>query len=130
MSPLPNSKSDQLRFAISKLVGDNAHAQDTSPVWEPAFDVFGSSSEILVVIDLPEVDADEIVIDANSTSLNVRASRVFDHDCEDADGHARVGRLYGVFACSAPLPDNANAAALTSNYERGVLRVRVPRNVS
>jgi HSP20 family molecular chaperone IbpA len=127
MSRVPNSRSDTLRAAISKLVGEKHSAEEAAPVWEPAYDVLGNAAEMVVIIDLPGVDEDEIVIEAKGDALKIRASREFDHDSEDAEDYARIGRLYGVFVCSVPLHDNANPHGMTAKYKRGVLKVRVPR---
>ncbi len=90
------------------------------------YDVKSVRGELTVAVDLPGVDEDEIGIDVVGDVLHVVVERGFDLDNEDPEDYTKIGRPYGVFTCTVPLPESAEAEAMTAKYKRGVLKVRIP----
>lgn len=123
-------KPDSLKSAIGRLVGTTI-PNDESPRLVPAcFDAKATSKEIVVFVDLPGVDEDDISIAAESRALKVSVLREFDHDNEDAEEYTHIGRQYGLFSCSVALPPNADTDRMTAKYKRGVLKIRIPLEIA
>lgn len=127
MRPAPHPVNpDPLVSALGRLVGACQPISEDTQIWEALFDVKETPKEITVIVDLPGVDEDEISIETKSGALQVCVARDFDHDTEDAEEYSKLGRPYGVFACSVALPINAKPDGMTAKYKRGVLKVRIP----
>ena len=95
--------------------------------WQAPHDVRETTKEVLIWIDMPGVDEDEISILRNGPDVEISVVRDFDHDQEDAEEFSVINRPFGEFRCLVTMPDNAQIDGMTAKYRRGVLKVRVPR---
>jgi HSP20 family protein len=93
----------------------------------PPVDVKFTHREVIVYIDLPGMDEDDIDIASNEESLIVTGVREFDLDSEDPEDFVRIERPYGAFQCVVPLPCPIDFDLATARYKRGVLKVRLPK---
>jgi HSP20 family protein len=121
-----DGKNDTLMAAIERLVTPADGSLPESTLISAAFDVKQTAKELLIIVDLPGVDEDEIAIKTSDRRIEIRAPRDFDHDSEDAEEYTALHRPYGTFACSVTLPNNADPEEMTAKYKRGVLKVRIP----
>ena len=127
MISVKHSHNDPLRAALGKLVTPPP-VMEVSAAWHALFDVKQTAAELVVLVDLPGVDEDEISIDIVGGSLEINVAREFDHDTEDAEEYTRIERPYGQFVCNVDVPPTADPDGMTARYRRGVLKVRIPLN--
>lgn len=119
-------KPDSLKSALGRLVGPSKPDDDSPRLVPACWDAKSTCKEMVVFVDLPGVDEDDISIAVESRALKVSVLREFDHDNEDAEEYTHIGRPYGLLSCSVALPPNADTDRMTAKYKRGVLKVRIP----
>ena len=94
--------------------------------WAPAVDIYEDDKEIVVKADLPEVDEKDIDVRVEDGYLTIKGERKFENE-EKKDNYHRVERRYGAFQRSFALPDTVNAEKIAAKYDKGVLRVSLPK---
>ena len=73
------------------------------PVWEPPVDVLETESELLVLVALPGVDAEQVEVAVDGANLVVSGSRVLPPQLQTAVIH-RLELPQGYFERRIPLP--------------------------
>jgi HSP20 family protein len=118
--------SELLARTVGSRIGTANGVRPNSPHLSPC-DVKETSSEYLIVIDLPGVDEDEIHLAFQDGVFTCQVDREFDHDAEDAEEYIRLDRPYGHFETKVMLGGDGVFDLATAKYKRGVLKVRIPR---
>jgi HSP20 family protein len=108
-------------------VGRRLPKVEARGTWKPSFDLRITPSEVAVFVDLPGVDEDDIRIRVQDAVLLIAGERKFDHDKEDAEEFAALGRPYGAYSLEVGLPGGVVADELKARYKRGVLKVQIAR---
>jgi HSP20 family protein len=121
------SISQVITCAVSEQIRMESMQIDSEPSFRPPFDIKSTAQEMVVYIDLPGVDEDELKFNWNPEMLTIGGHRDFDHDSEDAEEFVQIQRTYGHFACRIPLDRTVDIDHASAKYRRGVLKVRIPR---
>jgi HSP20 family protein len=90
----------------------------------PAADVSRDGDDVVVSLDLPGVDLDDVVVEVDRGRLVVRGERA-DEPAPDDGGVVLRERRRGAFRREFALPDGVAAESVTAGYDRGVLTVRL-----
>lgn len=98
----------------------------TTGAWMPALDVFETKDHFVVEVELPGIDPGAVDISVEDSTLTVRGERSFANEV-DEEGVRRVERRYGAFARSLSLPPTAKADGIEASFDKGVLRIEVPK---
>jgi HSP20 family protein len=94
--------------------------------WMPAMDLVESDDHFVLRADLPGMGEDDIKIEFEDRTLTVSGERKAEHESK-GEGYYRVERAFGSFSRSLTLPEGVDAEAVTANFDRGVLEVRIPK---
>jgi HSP20 family protein len=94
--------------------------------WMPAMDLVETDEHFVLRADLPGLGEDDVKIEVEDSTLTVSGERKAEHE-ERGEGFHRLERAFGTFSRSLTLPKGVDADAVTANFERGVLEVRVPK---
>ena len=94
--------------------------------WVPSMDLVETDEHFVLRADLPGMSEDDINIEYEDGTLTVSGERKAEHE-QGKEGYYRVERAFGSFSRSLTLPKGINAEAVTANFDRGVLEVRVPK---
>jgi HSP20 family protein len=94
--------------------------------WMPAMDLVETDDHFVLRADLPGLTEDDVKIEVEDGTLVVSGERKAEHE-ERGEGFHRLERAFGTFSRSLTLPKGVDADAVTANFERGVLEVRVPK---
>lgn len=121
------SISQVIRSAVAEPIRIESEDANSEPSFRPPVDIKSTAHEMVVFIDLPGVDEDELKFNWNPDMLTIGGSREFDHDAEDAEEFVQIQRTYGHFACRIPLDSSVDIDRASAKYRRGVLKVRIPR---
>jgi len=94
--------------------------------WRPDADLWETAQAIEVVVDLAGVDEDEVDVQLFEDALVIEGRR--DLPAYDADTvyHA-AGVKQGPFRLELPLVAPIQAEAVQARYERGLLRISLPK---
>lgn len=96
------------------------------PYWRPDADMCETRDGIDVVVDLAGVREDDVEIQFFDDALVIEGHRHLPGCQEDAVYHA-AGVRQGPFRLELPLPDAVDTSAVDARYERGLLRITVPK---
>lgn len=92
--------------------------------YEPPTDVYTTSTQVVISVELPGVDSDAVEIEAGDGALTVRGRRTAGGS---GLGFHRLERSFGEFSCQIALPRDADAARRKVTLAAGVLTVEIPR---
>ena len=94
--------------------------------WSPAVDIEETDKEIILTADLPDVDEKDLDVKVEDDVLTFKAERKFEKESNKENFH-RLERAYGSFQRSFGLPEGVDVAKIAAKYDKGVLRVTLPK---
>ena len=94
--------------------------------WVPPMDLVEAGDHFVLRADLPGMSEDDIQIEFEDSTLTISGERKSEHE-ERQEGFHRVERSFGAFSRSLTLPKGIDGDAVTANFDRGVLEVRIPK---
>ena len=92
-------------------------------VWTPRVDIVERESEVILKVDLPEVNQDEIDIRVEENALIIRGERKF----RKGENYLQIERPYGTFRRTFTIPRVIDQANIKASYKDGVLQVVLPK---
>ena len=92
----------------------------------PAVDIYEDDKEIVVSADLPAMEEKDVDVRVENNHLTIKGERKFENE-EKKDNYHRVERRYGSFQRTFALPENVNAEKIKAKYDKGVLKVHLPK---
>ncbi len=122
----PRSEMDRLldtfffgRPKISGTVGEEE--------WQPPIDVAETETELVVTVEIPGVDPDEIDVSLSGDTLFIRGEKMPDAEEKEEDYHL-LERNYGTFARSIRLLGDVQSDKISASYRNGVLTIVLPKS--
>lgn len=95
--------------------------------WVPVCDAFMTSGALVLCLELPGLDQDQIELKLEGDDLIVAGEREMDRGRAGERFH-RVERSYGKFSRRFRLPSTVNRSAVDATYRDGLLRVVLPKS--
>ncbi len=136
MGPLiqwePLAGMRRLRSEMNRLLEDffGETAEERAPtemVRIPTVDVLDRENDILVRVDMPGIDKDNIKVEAMPEALLIRAE--MKKEAEETQGnYIRQERRFGAFQRIIPMPVEVKPAGVTARYHDGILEVTLPKS--
>ncbi|MGH7462055.1 MAG: Hsp20/alpha crystallin family protein [Longimicrobiales bacterium] len=106
-------QSDRLRLLVQ-------------PGWRPDADTYQTATTVEVLVDVAGVEEDELEVQLFEDVLVVEGRRQLPSCQEGAVYHA-AGIRQGPFRVELPLPALVDAERVEARYERGLLRITLPK---
>jgi HSP20 family protein len=122
MKPEPFSREVD-RFMDAFFGGET---QASARRWVPPMDLVEAEDHFLLKADLPGLSEGDVSIEVQDGTLSISGERAAEHASRER-GWYRVERSFGSFNRSLTLPDGVDPDAITANFDRGVLEVRIPK---
>ena len=94
--------------------------------WLPPMDLVETEDHFVLRADLPGMSESDVNIELEDNVLTLSGERKAEHETKN-EGYYRVERAFGSFSRSLTLPKGIDAEAVTANFDRGVLEIRVPK---
>src|SRR4051812_5069970 len=94
--------------------------------WVPAMDLMEADDHFVLRADLPGLAEDDVSIEIQDNTLAISGERKSEHE-ERERGWYRLERSFGRFSRSLTLPEGVDADAVTAEFNKGVLEVRIPK---
>ena len=88
--------------------------------WSPKADGFETEERLLLQLDIPGVDPDQVDIQCEKGVLTIKGERLFSADRPKRQ-YYRIENLYGPFERQFELPHIVDAADVDARYHDGVL---------
>jgi HSP20 family protein len=107
-----------------RLIGSD---QGTWPAgaWQVPTDVFHSGNSLVIRMDLPDVDPNEVEVAVQESTLLINGSRKFPYDAEKVR-FVRRGTFYGDFTQRVNLGKGLDVDKVNARYDSGVLELTIP----
>jgi HSP20 family protein len=104
---------------------------DDTPVmsdfpWTPSTDVQETDDELIVTIEVPGLDGDDLEVRLTPRGLTIRGEKREEKEAK-RKGYELVERRYGSFVRSVPLPPGLDLDGAEARVIRGVLTVTIPK---
>ena len=93
--------------------------------WAPRVDVTLHKGELVVRVDLPGVETENVKVNVTPDAITVHGEHHRAQD-EERDGVYRSERSYGSFYRTIALPPGVDTDKATASFNNGVLEVRMP----
>ena len=91
-----------------------------------AAELYDDEDKILVRLEVPGLEKDDFDIQVADGYLVVRGDKRLER--ERTEGHYRIAECaYGYFERAIPLPEEVDSDRARARYQRGVLRVELPK---
>lgn len=94
--------------------------------WEPAVDVYETNNEIVMKVELPGLQKDNVSIELKDNILTIKGERKFEEEVKKEDYH-RIERSYGYFQRSFSLPSTIQQDKVKANFKDGILDIKLPK---
>lgn len=111
----------QMQETLSRFL-----SEPNSRPWTPAVDILETENELILKMDVPEVELENVDIRLENHSLTVKGERKFEKLAESKAYH-RIERSYGTFARNFTLPDTVDTDKVRADYKSGVLSIVLPK---
>ena len=94
--------------------------------WIPPMDLAETDDEFVLRADLPGVEESDVELEIKEGVLTLAGHREAEHE-ESGEGFHRVERASGRFMRSLDLPKGIDPGAVSAEFDKGVLEVRIPK---
>ena len=94
--------------------------------WVPAMDLMEADDHFVLRADLPGLSEDDVSIEIQDNTLAISGERKSEHE-ERQRGWYRLERSFGRFSRSLSLPEGIDADAVSAQFDKGVLEIRIPK---
>ncbi|MCF6267275.1 MAG: Hsp20/alpha crystallin family protein [Desulfuromusa sp.] len=91
-----------------------------------AAEVFDDTKKVVVRLEAPGLEADEIDLQVINNMLVVRGEKSLQREQEAGQYHI-IECAYGSFERAIPLPADVDPDATKASYKRGILRIELPK---
>ena len=91
-------------------------------------DIQGAKDKYVISMDIPGMEKKNIDVEVKNNTLLVSGERTNENE-ENDKNYYRQERSFGYFSQSLPLPDDADSSGISVDYNKGVLKIELPKLV-
>jgi len=95
-------------------------------VWSPPVDIVERENEVILKLDLPEINQNDIDIKVEEDTLIIRGERKFPKEAPH-ENYLQIERPYGSFQRTFSVPRMIDREKIKAAYKDGVLRIVLPK---
>jgi HSP20 family protein len=92
----------------------------------PSVDLAETDKEMTLTVELPGMEEKDVNLSVRDGMLTLKGEKKYEHEDEKKDLYL-VERRYGSFQRSFRLPDTVDADKIDARFDKGVLRVVIPK---
>jgi HSP20 family protein len=92
----------------------------------PAVDLFEEKDDIVVKVELPGMDKDDIEVNLTDSTLTIKGEKKKEEEVKE-ENYYRCERSHGGFVRNIELPKAVHADKVKASFKNGILEVRVPK---
>jgi HSP20 family protein len=98
----------------------------TAGAVKPAIDITENDEAITLTAELPGMSEEEVDLTITDGMLTLKGEKTVSHESKTGDSVV-VERNYGSFHRSFPVPDRVDQDAIDAKFDKGVLKVVMPK---
>jgi HSP20 family protein len=110
----------------TRFFGESPLARKWAEEWSPSVDLTETKDSFLVKAELPGLEAKDVDVSVSGNVLTIKGEKKKEEEEKD-EHHHYVERYYGTFQRSFQLPANVKAEKIDATFEKGVLKVTLPK---
>jgi HSP20 family protein len=114
----------QISNRLSRIATDGG--EDSYGSWVPPVDIFEKNETLVLHVELPGVEKDDIDIHVENGVLTLHGQRRREKEFDEKNAY-RLERTYGAFSRSFSLPTTVDSSKIVASYKDGVLEVTLPK---
>ncbi len=119
---------ERMQKRMSELMAEVETREDQGSKIRPLADVQETDGEIIVTMDLPGIDKQNVDITISDDELSVVAERKTETDVAEKNYHKRE-RTYKKFERTVSLPTGVKMEEAKARLAEGVLQIAIPKEV-
>jgi HSP20 family protein len=124
VNDLVSGRSD-FEDIVGRFFGDPRPGLWPQGGYEVPTEVFRTSERIVVRMDLPGVNPDDVEVTMQESTLVINGKREFPYKADDVQ-FMRRGTFYGDFTQRVSLSKGLNTDEISARYDNGVLEFSIP----
>jgi len=117
---------DRINRVFRESYGEGDDQALTTSSFAPAVDVYENEHSVVLKIEVPGIDENDIDVRLENNTLTVHGERKIERD-EKEENYRRVERHYGSFTRTFTLPLTVDSEKVSANYDKGVLKIALPK---
>jgi HSP20 family protein len=118
-----NLRADMDRLFKSFFSG---YPEEREGHWAPIIDIEEDKDSILVKVEVPGINKDDIKVTVRDNILSISGERKQEKEMKEKTFH-RIERSYGKFSRTITLPTAVDAGKIKATYKDGILNVSLPK---
>lgn len=127
----PAREIASLQQGINRLFEDvfsqpGSYDADAMGAWRPPVDIVDTQEAILIFVEIPGVDKEEVAIEVKDNVLSIQGERVVDSSIGNGS-YYRSERVFGKFGRSFALPTMVRTENIKASFKNGVLKITIPK---
>jgi len=95
-------------------------------IWRPLVDILDTETAIVIEVEVPGIDKDDISIDLKENVLTIKGERKQQADRQDENYYQRE-RRFGWFQRTFTLPGYVQPESIKATFKQGVLKIEIPK---
>ena len=119
---------ERMQKRMSELMAEVETREDQGSKIRPLADVQETDGEIIVTMDLPGIDKQNVDITISDDEISVVAERKTETDVAEKNYHKRE-RTYKKFERTVSLPTGVKMEEAKARLAEGVLQIAIPKEV-
>jgi HSP20 family protein len=116
----------QMNRLFDNFLGQPFSSGMMERVWAPPVDMYETSNEVVVAVELPGLNEKDIRLSITGDLLTIQGERHSSEEARDA-GHYRQERWFGKFERAISLPIPVETGQVKATYRDGVLTIKLPK---
>ena len=96
--------------------------------WVPAMDIVETPKEFTLTAELPGLDEKNVDVSIEDGVMMISGEKIEERKEEEDKKVYLYERSYGSFQRSFTLPSGVDAAKISADFKKGVLKVHIPKN--
>ena len=109
-----------------RFIGETPLVRRITGEWWPTVDVSETKDNFVIKAELPGMDASDVNVSVSGNVLTIKGEKRKEEEEKD-EHHYRAERYYGSFQRSFQLPSSMQAEKVEATFDKGVLRVILPK---
>lgn len=118
-------RSNDFEQLIERFFGSRPESRWPTGGYDVPTDVFHTEDKLVIRLDLPAVNPDEVEVTVQENILLINGKRHFPYDAENIR-FVRRGTFYGDFTQRVALGKGLDVDGITARYDGGVLELSIP----
>ena len=110
----------------NRFFGETPLARRLTEDWWPSVDLSETKDSFIIKAELPGLDAKDVEVSISGNVLTLKGEKKKEEEEKD-EHHYRAERYYGSFHRTFQLPTNVKAEKIEATFEKGVLKVMLPK---